>query len=370
MRDLGIKWEYLELLALKRYTMEADTKHGSKDTNAHNDVSYNAPSQSSTYTQAQDNQSTTHEASKSISLQNCIKHKSEFGFHPDFWKKDKNEIRDALESVARKNKVALEKLSKLESPTKNEEALMRTLQNSLDILYGVYIPDANVNNTRIINYLCNERGIDGGIISDCIDKGKIYQSKKFANVVFVSRCRDGDIKHIFLRGIYKPKENENGSEGKSFRMDSEGSDKKYPFALEGKKDAAAVYVFEASIDVLSHATLCKTNGHYNSLYNAHRISLHGTSFGALRTFLADNPKVTTIIPCLDADEAGVRRSKKMQEEFGDKYTVENHRPPRVGNDYNEMLLKCREFGINSPKQQQAAQLNQPALAAHMAGAEA
>lgn len=238
------------------------------------------------------------------------------------------------------------------------------------------IPEKAINNSRAIDYLINERGIDRGIISDCIDKGKIYQTKKFGNIAFVSRCKDGEIKHIFLRGTMRPKSvdasitkgdndytrtsNKTNNNSKAFRMDSKGSDKNYPFVLEGKKGATTVYVFESAIDALSHATLCKLNGHETSLHNAHRISLHGTSFGALRTFLADNPQVTTIIPCLDADEAGHRRSKKMQEEFGGgdyggerhdgkRYTVENHRPPKVGNDYNEMLLNCKEFGVNKPQ---------------------
>jgi len=261
------------------------------------------------------------------------------------------------------------------------------------------IPEPAANNTRIINYLRNERGIDAGIISDCIDKGMIYQTKKYANAAFVSRCADGEIRHIFLRGTTKSKQNADEgadiSKPKTFRMDSKGSDKSYPFVLQGKPNASTVYVFESAIDALSHATLCKLNGKNGSLASAHRISLHGTSFGALRTFLADNPEVTTIIPCLDADEAGVRRSKRMQEEFGGggngygggdsydgnnnkRYTVKNHNPPRVGNDYNEMLLNCQEYGINKPHQQHegqsanqsATQSNHPTHANEAAGVEA
>jgi len=223
---------------------------------------------------------------------------------------------------------------------------------------SLLIPEASKDNNKIINYLRNERGIDIGIISDCMDKGKLYQTKTYSNVAFVSRNQEDEIKHIFLRGTIKTIDHETGKI-QSFKMDSKGSDKNFPFTLGGNPNATKVYVFESSIDVLSHATLCKINNMEQSLTSSHRIALHGTSFGALKTFLKDNPNITTIVPCLDGDDVGKRRSKKMQEEFSQMgYIVENHRPPKVGKDYNEMLLSCKEFGINKNISYQTAQTSQ------------
>jgi len=202
---------------------------------------------------------------------------------------------------------------------------------------ALVIPAADKNNIHVIKYLHHERGIDKDIINKCIKQGKVYQTKQYSNVAFVSKNKKGEIKHIFIKGT---------STLKPFRMDSKGSDKSCPFILEGTPTAKYVYVFESSIDALSHATLCKINNKIHTLSSAHRLSLHGTSFGALKTFLADNPSVTTIIPCLDADEAGQRRSEKMQVEFIDQgYVVKEHRLPTVGKDYNEMLLTCKKYGL-------------------------
>ena len=230
-------------------------------------------------------------------------------------------------------------------------------------------PEANDNNVKAINYL-RSRGIDAGIIAKCIDAGMIYQTKKYLNVAFVSHDKEGNPQHIFLRGTSSYKDKQTG-EVKTFRRDAPGSTKAYPFALIGNANADKVFVFESSIDALSHATLYKMNGGDGIVEKAHRISLHGTSTGALATFLSENPNVKTIIPCLDNDEAGRRAAVKMKKEFGDKgYDVVDHKKPHAGKDYNEMLLNCEKHGLKSPAHM--GQSGHGAEAAHVvvaAGAE-
>ena len=226
-------------------------------------------------------------------------------------------------------------------------------------------PKAAKNNSQIIKYLRDERGIDAGIISKCIDEGVIYQTEGFANVAFISKDKDGNSKHIFLRGTKSHKDKATGKT-KSFRMDVRRSDKAYPFTLRGRPDATQVFVFEAHIDALSHATLYKINGKEASLINSHRTSLHGVSLGGLKNFLKDNPNVKTIIPCFDDDEAGRNAAKKIKDEYTNKgYVVENHRLPKVGEDFNEMLLQCQEYGLASPKHTAQMSHPPPILPSHM-----
>jgi len=227
----------------------------------------------------------------------------------------------------------------------------------------IVIPKASNNNVQAINYLKNKRGIDPGIINDCIQKGKLFQTKQYANVAFVSRDEKGEIRHITLRGTMNYKDPETGKE-KSFRGDAKGSDKNYPFVLEAKntiQDAnntnntnntnQKVFVFESAIDAMSYQTLCKINGKNKVLENSYFISMHGaTTIEPLKTFLKDNPHIKTIVPCLDNDKTGISCARRIKEAFDNKgYIVDDHKPPKVGKDYNETLLTCEKYGIKRLK---------------------
>jgi len=218
-------------------------------------------------------------------------------------------------------------------------------------------PERAKGNVKAIEYLKNVRGIHPAVISHCIDNGTVYQQAGYhANVIFVSKDNDGNIGHIHQRGREAYIDKETG-ERKTFRLDVAGSQKKFPFVVGGGDKADTVYVFEATIDAMSHASLHVLNGNgVRSITEVHRISMHGPATSALDTFLENNPQVTIIVPCTDADEAGIRLAQKIKEKYTEKgYDVLDHIKPTVGKDFNDMLLKCDKYGINAPQHQELHQ---------------
>jgi len=216
----------------------------------------------------------------------------------------------------------------------------------------ITLPEKSNHTQPIYDYLCKKRGLDPQIIEDCVYRGQIFRTKEYGSIAFVSSDKEGTPKHVFIRGTSTSPE-------KQFKQDLVGSDKSFPFVLEGKAGATSVHVFESSIDVLSHASLYKLNG--QPIDSVHRISLHGTSFGALKTFLADYPQVKEIVPCLDNDTVGKRRTEKMIVEFDGKDGIKvlKPKPPTTGKDFNEMLLHDDKYGLKKFTQAQGVQVARP-----------
>ncbi|MCL1934862.1 MAG: DUF3991 and toprim domain-containing protein [Defluviitaleaceae bacterium] len=217
------------------------------------------------------------------------------------------------------------------------------LKKKEDFSKELDIPNPKGFNNRAIAYLVKTRGIDYEIVKDMIIKGKIYETEKYGNVAFVSSNKIGEPKHIFLRGSIT------SVEGKSFKKDMSGSDKSYPFVMEGHKNSEYVMVFESAIDVLSHATIHKKQN--RDISATHRIALHGISTAGLDRFLQSNPKVKYIIPCMDNDEAGRRANEKITKEFEEKgYIVKKPHVPKDVKDVNEALLKFLKYNFQTNRQ--------------------
>jgi hypothetical protein len=124
-------------------------------------------------------------------------------------------------------------------------------------------------------------------------------------------------------------------------MDKAGSDKRYNFTLPainlGNSELA---VFEAPVDLLSHATLAQRG---DLDFEGHRLSLGGTSDVALMAYLERNPDIGYISLCLDNDEAGREAASKIFEALGsdERYsdiamTIDW---PEDAKDYNDALLR-------------------------------
>ena len=211
-------------------------------------------------------------------------------------------------------------------PKRPQEA--KTTDNQIQAKGDIVLPPANKDNKRIIGYLCGHRKIDNEIVNDLIERNKLYETAKYHNACFVCHDENGIPKHAYMRGTI--------SEAKhSFKSDVKNSDKSYGIAYGGNNNASRVFCFENHIDALSHATLYKLLGH--DYRDAHRITLHGTSFKALERFLEDNPQVDEIVSCLDNDETGKRRTEKMCKEFSEKGYKTFMQLPHC-NDYNEQLI--------------------------------
>ena len=179
---------------------------------------------------------------------------------------------------------------------------------------------AGMLQARLIDYLCNRRGIGSGIVTALLDAGKIYEDRR-GNVVFVGFDEQNRPRFASLRGT--------GSQ--PFRMDCAGSDKRYGFCM-GNAPSEKLYIFESPIDAMSHATLA---GEWRQ---GNRLSLAGTSDTALPKYLEAHPGANELVLCLDNDPPGREASVAIAR----KYTEQGYRT-RIelpqGKDYNADLLQ-------------------------------
>ena len=179
---------------------------------------------------------------------------------------------------------------------------------------------AGMLQARLIDYLCNRRGISSEIVTALLDEGRIYEDKR-GNVVFVGFDEQSAARFASLRGT--------GSQ--PFRMDCAGSDKRYGFCM-GNAPAETLYIFESPIDAMSHATLA---GEWRQ---GNRLSLAGTSDTALPKYLEAHPGAKELVLCLDNDPPGREASVNIAR----KYAAQGYRT-RIelpqGKDYNTDLLQ-------------------------------
>lgn len=153
---------------------------------------------------------------------------------------------------------------------------------------------AGLLQARLLDYLCNKRGIDIGIVGALLDEGKIYEDKR-GNVVFVGTDEYGKAQFASLRGTYGEQQ---------FRMDCAGSDKQYGFHI-GTALSERLYIFESPIDAMSHACIENiTVGDGNAWRQNNRLSLAGTSDTALPEYLKQHPQAKELVLCLDNDQPG------------------------------------------------------------------
>ena len=185
------------------------------------------------------------------------------------------------------------------------------------------LPPRNADDRRVFAYL-RKHGIAAQVIRQFLNSGLLYEDAEHHNCVFVGKNSAGQVKYAGLRGTYD-------REGKGFRGDVTGSDKRVGFALPYDRSSDQVFVFEAPIDLMSYLTL-----HRNT---PNALALCGLYDGALQAYLTDHPQIKRIELCLDADEPGQKAAQQLQEKYqlqGYAVTVEK---PRCGKDWNEYLQK-------------------------------
>ena len=198
------------------------------------------------------------------------------------------------------------------------------------------LPEPFQNNNAIYAYL-RSRGIDGRIIKSCIDKGLLYQTNMYwarnedgeyvkntcpPQAVFVGKDMEGVPRYACTRSCV----------GKA-KHDAYGSDKSFAFAMPGG-ESKSLWVFESSIDLMSHATLC---GYSKNRYPTHRVSLGGVSPLAMLRYLTDHSEIKYVNLALDADEQGREATKNITAMLKGMYEVYDH-PPKYGKDCNEDLI--------------------------------
>ena len=159
-------------------------------------------------------------------------------------------------------------------------------------------PKKNDTMKRVYAYLMQKRHVSRDILSFFARKGTLYESVGHHNAVFAGVDKEGNIRHIHEKGTC--------SEGRSFRLNGEGSDAAYGFGHAGPGNR--LYVFEAPIDLLSFLTLYPENWQENSY-----IVLNGVSEHAMLQMLKDYPNLDTVVLCLDHDPAGIEACGRLAE---------------------------------------------------------
>ncbi|MBQ4560542.1 MAG: DUF3991 domain-containing protein [Tyzzerella sp.] len=185
------------------------------------------------------------------------------------------------------------------------------------------LPAPARNNHYLYTYLINERGISKEVVDKFVDKGLIYESRDYHNIVFKGLDAEGKCRFASMRGVFD-------GNGKPFKCDVAGNDKTYGFNVVNK-ESREVYVFEGAIDLMSYVEIhreCDSN----------LLTLGMLADAPLETFLKENPQITSIRFCLDNDEHGRRATKEFLKKYYELgYEVEDYPPPKTHKDYNEWL---------------------------------
>lgn len=190
---------------------------------------------------------------------------------------------------------------------------------------------------RLFAYLVQTRGIDKNIVSCLCHHHYLYEDQR-GNVVFVGKDKNIENKYGSVRGTLTDKQ---------YRKDCPGSDKSNGFYLNGY-DKTTLYVFEAPIDLLSHATICNMAvGDMKAWLNSCRLSLAGVSDNALEQYLSDYTDIENIIFCLDNDTAGKTATEKLIYKYTEKGYTCSSEPSSYGKDYNDELIYLKNKAITS-----------------------
>jgi len=200
------------------------------------------------------------------------------------------------------------------------------------------LPEKNETDDKVIQYLTG-RGIDEAIVCECIEKGLIYQSKAYGNVVFVGKDEEGKARYATFRSCNKSR----------IMGDVGGSRKDFSFRMMAKENQC-VHLFESAIDLLSYATVVKRNGRDYHKYNL--VSLGGiyvpkekdimTRPKAIEMFFRPGCSIKKIYLHLDNDETGRKATEKLKMMLEKQFEVKDV-PPPYGKDFNDYLLHLIEL---------------------------
>lgn len=160
------------------------------------------------------------------------------------------------------------------------------------------LPKTNSDMRRVFAYLTKQRFISSQIISHFAHEHKIFEDKKFHNVVFVGTDENGVPKQASVRSTI--------SFGKPFRITVAGSDTNYSFSHFGND--GKLFVFEAPIDMLSFITLNPKDWKNHSY-----IAMNGVYESALLKALESHSDLKNIYLCTDNDEGGIEAAERLSD---------------------------------------------------------
>ena len=201
------------------------------------------------------------------------------------------------------------------------------------------LPEFAGSNAYLYRYLEHERGIARPVIDFFVGKGILYEAKNYHNIVFVGTDRDGVPKFASMRGVFD-------RNGKGFKCDVAGNDKRYGFHLYYGK-SRKVIVFEAAIDLMSYITMFPTD-------RASMVALGMLADAPLETFLAEHPEVEKIWFCLDNDGPGRKAAAALQQKYREQgYQTEVFLPPEPYKDFNQWNVEVKKAIEQEPVRKNA-----------------
>ena len=190
------------------------------------------------------------------------------------------------------------------------------------------LPTAHRDNKRLYEYLQHERGLNKSTIDYFVNRGLIYESSPYHNIVFKGNDKEGVTRFASMRGIYDYR-------GKPFKCDVAGNDKNYCFHL-ANEESRVLLVFEAAIDMMSYLDVYQN-------YDDNLLALGMVADRPLDQFLRDYPQIRTIRFCLDNDEPGREATRNMMNKYMELgYQVEDVPAPAGYKDYNEWLVAAKK----------------------------
>ena len=193
------------------------------------------------------------------------------------------------------------------------------------------LPVSANDNSYLYHYLNQKRGISITVIDFFVSQGLIYESMDYHNIVFKGNDKNGVTKFASMRGVFD-------RNGKSFKCDVAGNDKKYGFNM-ANNSCSELVVFEAAIDLMSYVDIFGD-------YESNKLALGMLSDAPLETFLKEHPQIESISLCLDNDKPGREATEKIAAKYYDLgYSVEDRPAPSGYKDYNEWLVATR-LGID------------------------
>ncbi|MEG0693352.1 MAG: DUF3991 and toprim domain-containing protein, partial [Oscillospiraceae bacterium] len=198
------------------------------------------------------------------------------------------------------------------------------------------LPPENKDMRRTFAYLLKHRSIDSDVLSQFAKEKLIYESleksedNEYHNAIFVGLDENGVAQHAHKRGIY--------SVGKSYKGNIESSNPCYSFNRKGTTDR--LYVFEAPIDMLSFISI-----HKDTNWQAHSyVALCGLSEQSMLKQLDVNNKISTVVLCLDNDDAGLKAYEKFEKVLSERDIIVRKLTPNL-KDFNEDLQEIQKEQI-------------------------
>ena len=186
-------------------------------------------------------------------------------------------------------------------------------------LPGLELPERNESCEIARKYLIEQRKLSEQLVDQMIEKGDIYESKNYHNVVFVGTDKEQNPRYAAMRG----------TDENRYRGEAKGSEKIYGFGHIGTDEK--LFVFESPIDLLSYITAVPEEWEKHSY-----ISLGGLSEKAMKRMYTEYPHIHSIYLCLDNDEPGNERCRQFVSLIPEKLSVYRLEP--VKKDWNECLV--------------------------------